>query len=80
MLSERRVYNKRSNRYQIYRREEELNDGWYMFFVEGDATHHSIAVAVRMERGLGSGPAVHLTRDVVLGILESDRHGYIRKN
>ena len=51
-----------------------------MFFVEGDATHHSIAVAVRMERGLGSGPAVHLTRDVVLGILESDRHCYIRKN
>ena len=47
-----------------------------MFFVEGDATHHPIAVAVRMERGLGSGPAVRLTGNLLLDCL--NRHGYIR--
>lgn len=76
VLSERRVYNKRTNQYRTYRREEKLNDGWYMFFVEGDATHHPIAVAVRMERGLGSGPAVRLTGNLLLDCL--NRHGYIR--
>lgn len=35
------------------------DDGWYMFFVEGD---HPIAVAVRMERGVGSGHAVLITK------------------
>lgn len=61
-----------------------INDGWYMFFVEGDSDHSSIAVAVRMERlenqrtsaHKGSGAAVHLTEDVLLGCL--NRHGYIR--
>ncbi len=53
------------------------NDGWYMFFVEEDESHHPIAVAVRMERGLGSGPAVRLTGNMLLDCLE--RHGYIRK-
>lgn len=76
VLSERRVFNKRTKKYQSYRREEKLNDGWYMFFVEGDATHHPIAVAVRMERGLGSGPAVRLTGNLLLDCL--NRHGYIR--
>lgn len=61
-----------------------INDGWYMFFVEGDSDHTSIAVAVRMERlenqrtgaHNGSGAAVHLTEDILLGCL--NRHGYIR--
>ena len=61
-----------------------INDGWYMFFVEGDSDHTSIAVAVRMERlenqrtgaHKGSGAAVHLTEDILLGCL--NRHGYIR--
>jgi cell division protein FtsW (lipid II flippase)/cell division protein FtsI/penicillin-binding protein 2 len=78
VLSERRVYNKRTNQYRTYRREEKLNDGWYMFFVEGDATHHPIAVAVRMERGLGSGPAVRLTGNLLLDCL--NRHGYIKND
>lgn len=61
-----------------------INDGWYMFFVEGDSDHTSIAVAVRMERlenqrtgaHKGSGAAVLLTEDILLGCL--NRHGYIR--
>lgn len=76
VLSERRRYNKWSRQYETYRRVEKLNDGWYMFFVEGDASHHPIAVAVRMERGLGSGPAVRLTGNMLLDCL--NRHGYIR--
>ena len=76
VLSESRKYNKRQKKYVTYRREEKLNDGWYMFFVEGDATHHPIAVAVRMERGLGSGSAVRLAGNLLLDCL--NRHGYIR--
>ena len=53
-----------------------INDGWYMFFVEGDDTHHPIAVAVRMERGVGSGHAVRLAGNKLLDILR--RHGYTR--
>lgn len=78
VLSESRKYNKWQKKYVTYRREEKLNDGWYMFFVEGDATHHPIAVAVRMERGLGSGPAVRLAGNLLLDCL--NRHGYIRNN
>ena len=78
VLSERRRFNKWSKKYETYRREEKLNDGWYMFFVEGDDSHHPIAVAVRMERGLGSGPAVRLTGNMLLDCL--NRHGYIRNN
>lgn len=78
VLSESRKYNKWQKKYVTYRREEKLNDGWYMFFVEDDATHHPIAVAVRMERGLGSGPAVRLAGNLLLDCL--NRHGYIRNN
>lgn len=77
VLSEHRKFNKWSKKYESYRKTEKLNDGWYMFFVEGDDYHHPIAVAVRMERGLGSGPAVRLTGNKLLDCLE--RHGYIRK-
>lgn len=52
------------------------NDGWYMFFVEGDEAHHPIAVAVRIERGVGSGSAVRMTGNMLLDCL--NRHGYIR--
>lgn len=76
VLSERRRYNKWSKKYETYRNVEKLNDGWYVFFVEGDATHHPIAVAVRMERGLGSGSAVRMTGNMLLDCL--NRHGYIR--
>ena len=56
---------------------ETLNDGWYVFFVEGDHCkyEHPLAVAVRMERGSGSGAAVHLTEDVILEALYAN--GYI---
>lgn len=56
---------------------ETLNDGWYVFFVEGDhcKDKHPLAVAVRMERGSGSGAAVHLTEDVILEALYAN--GYI---
>lgn len=76
VISEHTRYNKWSKKYETYRKTEKLNDGWYMFFVEGDATRHPIAVAVRMERGLGSGPAVRLAGNKLLECLE--RHGYIR--
>lgn len=78
VLSESRKYNKWQKKYVTYRREEKLNDGWYMFFIEGDGAQHPLAVAVRMERGLRSGPAVCLTGNLLLDCL--NRHGYIRKN
>jgi hypothetical protein len=57
-----------------------------MFFVEGDATHHSLAVAVRLERlwvvdakaGAGSGAAVRLTGSKILDCLQ--KFGYVRDN
>lgn len=79
VLSESRKYNKWQKKYVTYnRREEKLNDGWYMFFIEGDGSHHSLAVAVRMERGVGSGPAVRLAGNLLIDCL--NRHGYIRNN
>ena len=45
------------------------NDGWYMFFVEGQGKNHPLAVAVRMERSTGSGAAERLTKSVVLDTL-----------
>lgn len=53
------------------------NDGWYMFFVEGDETHHPLSVVVRMERlplGSGSGQAVRLAENVVIGELEKNKY------
>lgn len=76
ILSEHRRYNKWSKKYEVFRLEEKINDGWYMFFVEGDESHHPIAVAVRIERGVGSGAAVRLTGDILLECLK--QHGYIR--
>lgn len=53
------------------------NDGWYIFFVEGDAEHNSLAVAIRMERllgGQGSGQAVRLANNVVIKELEKNKY------
>lgn len=69
-----------------YTYDKQINDGWYMFFVEGDATHHSLAVAVRLERlwvmdakaGAGSGAAVRLTGSKILDCLQ--KFGYVRDN
>ena len=54
------------------------NDGWYVFFVESDGCDkgHPLAVAVRLERGPGSGEAVRLTKSVVLEVLREN--GYIK--
>lgn len=56
---------------------ETNNDGWYMFFVEGQNGKHPLAVCVRMERGSGSKAAVILTKEVVLKSLSSN--GYINQ-
>ncbi len=80
----RSAYEKNDKIHYTY--DKQINDGWYMFFVEGDATHHSIAVAVRLERlwvidanaGAGSGAAVRLTGSKVLDCLR--KYGYIRND
>ena len=54
-----------------------LNDGWYMFFIEGQNGKHPLAVCVRMERGSGSPAAVRLTKEVVLKSLLAN--GYINQ-
>lgn len=72
-------YDRKLKKYVNYE-EAKRNDGWYMFFVEGDDTHHPIAVAVRMERlplGSISSHAVKLSENVVLNCLY--RHGYLKK-
>lgn len=53
-----------------------VNDGWFIFYVDGctvrtesGSEQHSMAIAVRMERGVGSGHAMRLSRDVVLPVL-----------
>lgn len=71
--SETKRYNKNTQREQTHRKYEKINDGWYIFFV--DAPQHPIAVAVRMERGLGSGHAVRLTEKILLTVLQ--KHKYI---
>lgn len=60
------------------------NDGWYMFFVEGQDDHRTLAVCVRMERSNnnsihkgGSGSAVRLSKSVILESLYSC--GYIKE-
>lgn len=68
-------------RYRMIATPQTYNDGWYMFFIEGDGRHNSLSVAVRMERlplGSGSGQAVSLVNSVVLGELENN--GYIKRN
>ena len=54
-----------------------LNDGWYMFFIEGQNGKHPLAVCVRMERGSGSKAAVRLTESVILESLYAN--GYINR-
>ena len=56
------------------RKSDDINDGWYMFFLEGDREHDPLAVVVRIERGVGSSEAVRLAGNQLLGILEE--HGY----
>lgn len=53
-----------------------INDGWYMFFIEGDNNHHPLAVVVRMERGVGSGSAVRLSGHMLHDVLK--KHNYIQ--
>lgn len=72
-----RFYNKWTRKYQTRQHIEKRNDGWYMFFVEGQGEKHPLAVAVRMERSTGSGAAVRLTKSVVLEALYEN--GYINK-
>lgn len=55
----------------------DINDGWYMFFIEGDDTHHPLAVVVRIERGVGSSPAVRLSGYMLLDVLK--KHPVIKK-
>jgi cell division protein FtsI/penicillin-binding protein 2 len=52
---------------------EDLDDGWYVFFVEGDDLH-SLAVVVRIERGVGSSEAVKMSKEVVLPILKEKNY------
>lgn len=56
---------------------EKRNDGWYMFFVEGQNGKHPLAVCVRMERAAGSKAAVRLTQSVILESLYAN--GYINR-
>ena len=79
----KQVYSKKENKYitkNILENKGKTNDGWYMFFVEGEATVNGrpLAVAVRMERRVGSGAAVRLTGNSLLDCLK--RHGYIINN
>ena len=62
-------------RYINHRSYDKCNDGWYMFFVEGKNGKHSLAVCVRMEREVGSGPAVRFSNAVILESLYAN--GYI---
>lgn len=63
--------------YKIGRRKsDDINDGWYMFFLEGDKKHDPLAVVVRIERGVGSSEAVRLAGNKLLGLLKD--HGYIQ--
>lgn len=58
-------------------RHEHYNDGWFVFYMDGakldknSTKTTTLSVAVRMERGPGSGPAVRLARSVVLPLLNS---------
>lgn len=52
-----------------------IEDAWFICFVDvkakGESKFHPIAIAVRIERGSGSGRAVELTRKYVLPTLEA---------
>lgn len=65
-------YHERTNKWETY--PPKKDDGWYMFFVVGDETRHSLAVVVRMERSSGSGAAVRLTNDVILDVLSQNKY------
>ena len=56
---------------------EHYNDGWFVFFMEGaKLDKHSnrtttLSIAVRMERGVGSGTAKNMARTQILPILKN---------
>lgn len=75
VLRDYKIYNRWTRQYGQQIDEEELNDGWYIFFVDKDEPYHDIAVALRIERGFGSGYAVILAEKVLLKCLYD--HSYI---
>lgn len=85
VLSSRQVFSPKRNKYitkTVLENNGITNDGWYVFFIEGNDNHHPIAVAVRMERlrnvktgeHSGSGEAVRLVGNSLLDCF--NRHGY----
>ena len=56
---------------------ENVNDGWYVFFIDNDKP---LAVAVRLERHMGSGEAVKLAKNVVLEVLKQNNYIYNGNN
>ena len=71
-----RKFNRKTKEYEMRPKKVEMNDGWYMFFIEGDGKHDPLAIVVRMERGVGSGEAVKLSGNMLIGLLKD--HGYIQ--
>lgn len=51
------------------------NDGWYIFFIEGNNKSNPLAVALRMERCSGSGQAVRLSKYLINNSLSSYING-----
>ena len=47
-----RKFNRKTREYELLPNKIKMNDGWYMFFIEGDEKHDPLAVVVRMERGV----------------------------
>ena len=56
---------------------ENVNDGWYVFFIDNDKP---LAVALRLERHMGSGEAVKLAKNVVLEVLKQNNYIYNGNN
>lgn len=57
-----------------------LNDGWYVCFIRNvdmDGEKTDLSVALRLERGPASGPALQVTKNVILPVLEDLK--YINK-
>ena len=71
-----RKFNRKTREYELLPNKIKMNDGWYMFFIEGDEKHDPLAVVVRMERGVGSGEAVKLSGNMLVGFLKD--HGYFQ--
>lgn len=71
-----RKFNRKTGVYELHPNLIKMNDGWYMFFVEGNKEHDPLAVVVRLERGVGSGEAVKLSGNMLLDLLKE--HGYTK--